>query len=109
MNLRNRRTRYLCVLFVVVGIGLPAQAQTEQGWNFVGRLSGSSNSSGFVLKADPSLGYTFNDYFQTYAGVPVYFVNPSSTTVTSNGFMNGIGNAYLGFRLGVDNPGVNYA
>ena len=49
-----------------------------------------------------------------YAGVPFYLVNQSSTTTvtaptSANGFMNGIGNAYVGFRLGLENPGVDFA
>jgi len=50
-----------------------------------------------------------------YSGVrwseTVYFVNASSTTTTktSSGFVNGIGNVYVGFRLGVDSDAVNYA
>ena len=45
-------------------------------------VSGSSNSGGLVLKADPTLGYSFNRHFQTYFGLPVYFVNASSTIQT---------------------------
>jgi hypothetical protein len=101
--------RCFCAILILVGFAVPVQAQDERGWTLYGRFSGSSNSSGVVLKADPSVGYTFNDYLKTYAGLPAYFVNGSSTTTTSNGFMNGIGNAYVGFRLGVDNPAVNFA
>ncbi len=66
------------------------------------------------MKADPTVGYNFNGHFQTYMGVPFYMVNQSSSTptslstLTSSGFINGIGNAYVGFRLGVENPAVNY-
>jgi hypothetical protein len=66
-----------------------------------------------VLKADPAVGYSFNHHFQTYSGLPIYFVNESSTiqtqTANTSGFMNGLGNAYIGFRLGVDNDAVNYS
>jgi hypothetical protein len=108
----------LAALVVIAGTVITAQAQTaeESGLFFSGRFSGSSNSAGTVLKADPALGYSFNSHFETYAGLPFYFVNQSSTTATgttatatSNGFMNGIGNAYVGFRLGLENPGVNFA
>jgi hypothetical protein len=65
------------------------------------------------LKADPTLGYSFNHHFQTYFGVPFYFVNESSTlqtqTASTSGFMSGPGNAYIGFRLGVDSDAVNYS
>jgi hypothetical protein len=107
----------LASVVVIAGIVIPALAQEESGWTFSGRFSGSSNSPGTVLKADPAIGYSFNPHFQTYAGVPFYFVNQSSpitttgttATTTSNGFINGIGNAYVGFRLGADNPTINFA
>src|SRR5215475_16145476 len=101
-------------LILVVVSAFPALAQHEgEGWTLSGRFQGSSSSGGLVLKADPTLGYSFNRHFQTYFGVPVYFVNESSTiqtqTATTNGFMNGLGNAYVGFRLGVNNDALNYA
>jgi len=83
--------------------------QEERGWYFSGRFSGSANSASTILKADPALGYTFNEHFQTYGGLPFYFAKESSTTTTPNGFLNGVGNAYIGFRLGIDNPSVNFA
>ncbi|HYR90449.1 MAG TPA: hypothetical protein VE422_40635 [Terriglobia bacterium] len=101
--------RCLCALLILVGFVPPLQAEDDTGWNFWGRFSGSSNSSGLVLKADPSLGYKFSQYFSTYAGLPIYFVNESNTVTTSSGFLNGIGNAYVGVRLGVDHPAVNFA
>src|SRR5438093_9042707 len=93
--------KILGITLLVIGFALSAQAQEEQGWNFSGRFSGSSSRSGVVLKADPSLGYKFSDHVRMYTGLPVYFVNPSSTTTintTSGGFINGIGNAYAGLR-----------
>lgn len=95
--------RSLCAILIVVGCALPAHADNERGWSFAGRFQGSSNSSGAVLKANPSLGYTFNRHVQTYVGLPYYFVNHSS-----NASMSGIGNAYVGARLRLDNPAVNY-
>src|SRR5262245_59530735 len=104
--------RGLCTVFIVVALALPVLAQDGQGWTFSGRFQGSSNSSGLVMKADPTLGYSFSRNFQTYVGLPVYFVNESSTTSTTqtpNGFVNGLGNAYVGFRIGVDHEAINYA
>jgi hypothetical protein len=99
---------------IVVLFALPALAQEGAGWTFSGRFQGSSNPEGLVLKADPTLGYSFNRHFQTYFGLPVYFVNESSTIQTvrptgTSGFVSGLGNAYVGFRLGVDNEVVNYS
>ena len=104
--------RLMCVIVLVAGMALPAKAQNEQGWSFSGSFNGSSNSDGAVMKAEPMLGYTVNRHFETYAGLPFYFVNRSSTsttTTTTNGFSNGIGNAFLGFRLNVDNDTLNYS
>ena len=103
----------LLVLIVVVVVAFPALAEEDGGgWTLSGRLQGSSNAEGLLLKADPTLGYSFNSHFQTYFGAPFYFVNESSTVQTqtsTSGFMNGLGNAYVGFRLGVDNDAVNYS
>lgn len=100
--------RSFCVI-LCLGFALPVNAEDARGWMFSGRFQGSSNDAGVVLKVDPSLGYIFNRYFETYAGLPVYFVNESATTATSSGFVNGVGNAYAGFRFGVDSPAVNFA
>src|SRR5215472_11850935 len=106
--------RGLCTVFIIVALALPVLAEDGPGWSFSGRFQGSSNSSGLVMKADPTLGYSFSNSFRTYVGVPVYFVKESSTATTSttqtpNGFMNGLGNAYLGFHIGIDNEAINYA
>jgi hypothetical protein len=112
----SRVYKYAAAMLLVAGIALPAQAQDDRGWTFSGRFSGSSNAAGVVLKADPAVGYVFNRHFQTYAGLPFYFARESSSatvsttsSTTSNSFMNGIGNAYVGFRLAADNPAVNYS
>jgi hypothetical protein len=95
--------RLLCTV-VLIGFVLQTSAHAEdgQGWSFSGRLSGSANSSNAVLKADPTLGYTFNRYFHAYTGLPVYFVNDPTRS------MSGIGNAYAGLRFGVGDDAVNY-
>jgi hypothetical protein len=112
------RLAYTIVL--VVGLVLPARAEEERGWSFSGNFSGSSNTDGTVMKLAPILGYNFNKYLQTYAGVPFYMVNLSSTatttpttttptTSTSGGFVNGIGNALVGARLTVNSDSLNYS
>jgi len=110
--------RLFFVINLAVAFALTAQAAAAaavedngQGWSFSGSLNGSSNSSGVVTKLEPVLGYSFNNHVSTYAGVPFYFVNISSSTTTSTttGAMNGIGNAFLGFRAGVDREAMNYS
>jgi hypothetical protein len=108
------RIRGFGFVFMVLLFALPAVAQQGEGWSVSGRFLGSSNADGLVLKADPTVGYGFNHHVQTYFGLPVYFVNESSTiqtqTATTSGFMSGLGNAYVGLRMGVDNDAtVNYS
>src|SRR5206468_453588 len=107
--------RLACAIVLVMGLVLPAKAQDERGWSFSGSFSGSSNSGGTVMKTEPVLGYAVNNHFQTYIGLPLYFVNlsatPSTMTVPStstSGFENGIGNAFVGFRYSVQNDVLNY-
>src|SRR5213593_4473027 len=110
--------RLACAIVLVVGLAMPAKAEDGRGWGLSGSFNGSSNSDGTVMKVDPALGYRFNNHFQTYAGVPFYFVNVSSTAMTTSttpttstpsGFVNGIGNAFVGARLAVDSESVNYS
>jgi hypothetical protein len=80
-----------------------------RGWTFYGRFRVFPGDSGLIMKADPSLGYTFNRYFQAYVGLPVYFVRESSATSPTPGSMHGIGNAYAGLQLSVLNPVIDYS
>jgi hypothetical protein len=81
----------LVILMLVLPPG--AMAQEGRGWLFEQRLQGSSNSSGLVLRSDSSAGYRFNDHFDVYAGVPVYFVRDSPG---ETGTVTGLGNVYAG-------------
>jgi hypothetical protein len=102
--------RRVWFLFIVAGFALPVLAEDGQGWNFSGRLQGNSSSSGFVTKVDPTAGYGFGRHFQTYFGLPVYFVKPASTTTqTTTSFTKGIGNAYVGFRADVETESLDFA
>src|SRR5262245_55169344 len=105
--------RFICALVLIVGLALPLHAQDLNRWSLSGSFTGSSNSDGLVTKVDPSLGYAFSNHFSTYVGVPFYFVNRSSnmttTTSTTSGTMNGIGNAFLGFRAGINSDALNYS
>jgi hypothetical protein len=100
--------RLICAVVLVVGLAMPAHAQDEPGWSFSGSFNGSANSAGVITKAEPMLGYRFGRHFSTYAGLPFYFVNLKSSTTTTEGFMSGLGNAFLGFRANVDSEVVNY-
>ena len=105
--------RLMCATVLVIGMSLPVEAQEDRGWSLHGSFTGSVNADGAVTKAEPVLGYAFNNHFSTYAGVPFYFVNLSSsatstTTSTAGGSMNGLGNAFLGLRAGINSESVSY-
>jgi hypothetical protein len=112
--------RLACTIVLVLGLVLPARAEQERGWSFAGNFSGSSNSDGTVMKVAPMLGYNLTSHFETYAGLPFYMVNLSSTatsttttttpaTSSSGGFVSGIGNAFLGGRLTINSDAINYS
>jgi hypothetical protein len=103
--------RSFCAIALIVGLAIPVQAQELQRWSLSGSLNGSSNSDGLVTKAEPTLGYAFNNRFSMYTGIPFYMVNRSSTTATTTTTTSksGIGNAFVGFRAGVDNDVLNYS
>ncbi len=85
-------------------------AEPEQGWSFLSRFQGSSNTLGQVYRLDAAARYDFNRYFSVAAGLPFYFVSASGDS--STGSLNsgsGLGNAYLVLRLAVQNPAVNYS
>src|SRR5215510_12859210 len=112
--MRRVNMRLVCALILLAGLALPAQAEDNgRGWSFSERFNGSSNSGGVVTKAETALGYSFNSHVSTYAGVPFYFVNLSPTaaaaaTSGTDGWMSGVGNAFLGFRADVKGEAVNY-
>ncbi len=84
----------------------------EEGNGFLlnERIQGSASTLGLITKFDTSAGYQFNHYLAVEAGLPVYFVNPSSSFSQATGTQaaTGIGNVYADVRLSLENPLVNY-
>jgi hypothetical protein len=107
----NKAVRLLCSVLSLAVLAMPSHAEEGKGWMFSGRFLGSSNSDGLVTKADPTIGYSLNPHVQTYAGIPFYFVNVSSTATqqTTTGFVSGIGNAYVGLRFKVDSDALKFS
>ncbi|PYS03088.1 MAG: hypothetical protein DMG16_06535 [Acidobacteria bacterium] len=102
--------RFACAMVLVIGFVLPAKGEDGRGWNFSGSFNGSSNSGGTVTKAEPVVGYSLNNHFQTYGGVPFYFVNMSSTAASATtGIAKGVGNAFTGLRFAVQSDTSNYS
>lgn len=54
--------RILCATLLVLGFALPAHADDERGRTFCGQSSGRSDSSGFVMPPDPSIGLGEGEY-----------------------------------------------
>jgi hypothetical protein len=105
----------------VMGIALlflPAVLQAGddgRGWWLAERFQGTSNDAGLVLKANSTVGYTFNGHIQMYSGLPVYFTQASSNdtatsgTASPTGFVNGIGNAFAGLLITASNSSLKYS
>jgi hypothetical protein len=90
------------VLCLLVAVPLCAQ-DVERRWRLNTRLQGSFNETGQILKADSALGYAVNRHLEIYAGLPIYFVKNSTTSVEG-----GLGNAALGFVLDFNNPALHF-
>ncbi len=101
--------RKICLGVMVTGLLLPvlgygAAPEEERGWSFSQRFQGSSNAAGVVMKSNSTVGYDFNQYIQTYAGMPFYFARPKSSS-----FSSGPGNAFFGFLVNVNNDSLKYS
>jgi hypothetical protein len=109
-----KRAKWICVLVLLLPAVLRAQAAVagdeERGWSFAQRFQGSTNSAGVILKTNSTLFYQFNQHFEMYGGVPVYFARQSSANSTTGSprFMNGIGNVFTGLSLSADSPTLNF-
>ena len=113
MNL-NKRILFTFLPFILLALAATGAAQSSgasgdnaKGWTLYESFEGSSNSFGQVNRLDSTAGYNFNKYFGVDAGVPVYFVNASSSTSGTRS-ANGLGDAYVDLKLTVKNPLVNY-
>jgi hypothetical protein len=75
-----------------------------------GRLSGSYGDLGAITKLETAVSYDWNDHFGITAGLPFYFVSPS-TALADSGIRarNGIGNAFLDLRFSAYDPALNFA
>ncbi len=105
----------LCAFWVAlaataVGQAVPnAQAKPqgfEPGFASYAEFTGSSNSLGNVFEMTSTLGYNFSTHFGADVGVPVYFLQPSSSS--GGGSSTNLGNAFLDLRLKYNNPAVNF-
>src|SRR5215831_1270397 len=99
------------VLVLVPTLLHAAPGVDDGGWWFSERFQGNSNTAGVVLKANSTVGYTFNEHFEVYSGLPVYLTRESSSNTTSgtSSFVNGIGNAFTGFLISANTESLRYS
>jgi hypothetical protein len=104
------------LLFIVLAGPLAAQSnsdsqpnpQRDQGFTSYAEFGGSSDSDGRIFELDSSVGYNFTKHFGMDMGVPIYFVQASSSTTGGSTSNNGLGNPQLDLRLKFNNPAVNF-
>jgi hypothetical protein len=83
-------------------------AKDETGFTSYVEFGGTANSLGQVYEIDSSAGYTFTPHFGMDFGIPVYFVNASSSsTGTTSG--RGVGNPSVDLRWKYPHASLNYA
>jgi hypothetical protein len=83
-------------------------AKDETGFTSYVEFGGTTNSTGQVYEIDSSAGYTFTQHFGMDFGLPIYFVNASSsTTGTTSG--SGVGNPSVDLRWKYPHTSLNYA
>ena len=114
-RLQVRRPFLFVVLFTVLLLatraGATAFAQdSDRGFTSHLSFGGSSNNSGQIYRLNPSIGYKINKHFKVGAGIPVYFVRASTTSLTA-GFdsKSGIGNAYVDLQMAVNGPATYFS
>jgi hypothetical protein len=97
--IRRITIRFIACGAISLTLSALGYAQEEQRWSLYESFQGSSNTDGQVMKLDSTVTYKVNRHFDAAAGVPLYFVNGSSTSAGTSAFISGIGNAYVDLRL----------
>ena len=101
------------IFSVMSGVLATAQAKSEAGANYETgftsyvEFGGSANSLGQVYELDSSVGYSFTPHFGMDFGIPIYFVNASSSSGSTSS--SGVGNPSVDLRWKYPHPSINYA
>lgn len=90
---------------------------SDRGFTEVESVQSTLNSTERLFKLDSNVGWDFNQHFGIFGGVPLYFVDVPSSTVTAGGTTtttpstshNGMGNVYLGFDINQSSSVLDYA
>lgn len=85
----------------------PSPLGQEKGPTLSAAFEGSSNTDGWVMDVNSTVGYNFGQHFGVDLGVPYYVIAAASSKpgTSSN---NGLGNPYVDLRWTFKNPTLNY-
>jgi len=107
-------SRMAALFFAVISAALAsaqakseASASYETGFTSYVEFGGSANSLGQVYELDSSVGYSFTPHFGLDFGIPVYFVNTSSSGGSTSS--SGAGNPSVDLRWKYPQSSINYA
>lgn len=107
------------VLIAATLFCLPARAQqtsaeaADKGWSSYSSFTETQDSSlGWSTILNSNLSYDFSRHFNSFVGVPIYFVQPYTSTSTSGGATttqtssayNSVGDVYLGMTYKPGGP-----
>jgi len=112
--MRNGLVSCFTVLIGTIFLVVSALAQAkpappdDTGFTSYVEFGGTANSLGQVYELNSSIGYTFTEHFGIDLGVPVYFVNASSSTTGATS-SSGVGNPSVDLRWKYLHPAFNFA
>src|SRR6266849_9226227 len=111
--MKNRLIRGFTVLVGTILLAASALAQAkpsaqDTGFTSYVEFGGTTNSAGQVYELDSNVGYKFTEHFGMDLGVPIYFVNASSSTTGATSG-SGLGNPSVNLRWKYLHPSVNFA
>jgi hypothetical protein len=101
------------VLIIAIFVSASAFAQAkppaqDTGFTSYVEFGATTNSAGEVYELDSNVGYKFTEHFGMDLGVPIYFVNASSSTTGATSG-SGLGNPSVNLRWKYLHPAVNFA
>jgi len=102
-------TIWIVTIFLTASVFAQARptGQDETGLTSYVAFGGTANSLGQVYEVNTSIGYTFTQHFGMDLGLPIYFVNVSSSTTGATSD-SGIGNPWVDLRWKFLNPTLSY-
>src|SRR2546427_12510669 len=110
----NLVVAFLSLLITVVPVAAQSNSasrpnpQDDKGFTSYAEFGGSSDPDGRVFELDSSVGYSLTKHFGMDMGVPIYFVQASSSTTGGSPSNNGLGNTHLVVRLKFTNPSAKF-